>query len=248
MTDYDKHIKRYLDRTGYRQLTPKAALIDMDGTLYDSMPFHARAWERLMKEYGVNCPAEEFLLYEGMTGEATIRYLFKRDLGRDVTSEEAAAIYHRKTEYFAEIAQIVPMPGADRMLATLRDRGITRVVVTGSGQRSIIDRIDCNYPGMFPAGMIVTSRDVTHGKPHPEPFLRGMNIAGTEPWQSIVIENAPLGVKAGNASGAFTVGITTGPLAAKALDDAGADIIFPSMPEFADALPGLLDAITAYHG
>ncbi|MDE7448899.1 MAG: HAD-IA family hydrolase [Paramuribaculum sp.] len=246
MTDYAKNIAGYLSRTGYDRFVPRAALIDMDGTLYDSMPYHARAWERLMKEYGIECPPEEFLLYEGMTGEATIRYLFKRDLGRDVTSEEAAAIYHRKTEYFSEIAKIVPMPGADRMLSTLRSHGITRVVVTGSGQRSIIDRIDHEYPGMFPAGMVITARDVTHGKPHPEPYLRGMTLAAVEPWQSIVIENAPLGVEAGVASGAFTVGITTGPLPAQALADAGADIIFPSMPEFADELPHLLDALSDY--
>lgn len=247
MTDYDKSIAGYLARTSYKTFIPKAALIDMDGTLYDSMPYHARAWERLMKEFGIDCPPEEFLLYEGMTGEATIRYLFNRDLGRYVTSDEAAAIYHRKTEYFSEIAQIVPMPGADRMLSALRDRDITRVVVTGSGQRSVIDRIDHDYPGMFPAGMVVTARDVTRGKPHPEPFLRGMTLAGTEPWQSIVIENAPLGVKAGAASGAFTVGITTGPLPAQALAEAGADIIFSSMPEFADSLPRLLDTMADHN-
>ena len=87
-----------------------------------------------------------------------------------------------------------------------------RVLVTGSGQNSLISRIDTNFPGIFEPGMRVTSRDVTHGKPHPEPFIRAMQLARVSPSQSIVIENAPLGIEAGDRAGAFTIGVTTGPI------------------------------------
>ena len=55
-----------------------------------------------------------------------------------------------------------------------------------------------------------------------------------------MIENAPLGVEAGDKAGAFTIGITTGPIPRKALEDAGAAIVFDSMPEFAEKLPTLI--------
>lgn len=135
------------------------------------------------------------------------------------------------------------MEGTDRVLATLEERGLKRVLVTGSGQRSLIDRIARDYPGAFAPEMAITSADVAHGKPDPEPYLKGMKLAGVRPWQSIVIENAPCGVTAGARSGAFTVGVATGPIPLEDLKAAGASITFGSMPEFADALPALLDQL-----
>ncbi len=133
------------------------------------------------------------------------------------------------------------MPGADRMIGEFMRRGITTVLVTGSGQRSLIDRLDRDYPGAFPAGMQITSRDVVHGKPHPEPYLRAMERAAATPDSSIAVDNAPMGVLSGAESGAFTIGVTTGPILEKELVDAGADIVYPSMPVLAERLPLLLD-------
>lgn len=100
------------------------------------------------------------------------------------------------------------------MVTTLRDMGLERVIVTGSGQSSLIDRIPEDFPGLFSTRLRITSRDVERGKPDPEPYLKAMELAGVKPWQSIVIENAPMGVEAGARSGAFTVGVTTGPIPA----------------------------------
>lgn len=234
-------VARYLQRTGFDRFTPKAALIDMDGTLYDSMGNHTAAWRRMMLEQGVDVPQDEFYLYEGMTGSETINMLFKRELNREATPQERKELYRLKTEYFNELPKVKPVEGAAKMLRTLIDAGITRVLVTGSGQPSTIERLDREFPGAFPQGMKITSHDVTRCKPDPQPYEKGMEKAGASPWESIVIENAPLGVKAGAAAGAFTVGVTTGPIPAAEMAAAGADIIFPSMEEFADALPLLLD-------
>lgn len=232
---------RYLRRHELMSFAPTAALIDMDGTLYDSMPGHADAWYRLMTEEGVECDHDEFFLYEGRTGRDTIRILFRRAFGREATDEECEALYRRKTQYFSEMPPVKPMPGADRMVNEFMRRGITTVLVTGSGQRSLIDRLELDYPGAFPPAMQITSHDVEHGKPHPEPYLRAMERAGAYPESSIAVDNAPMGVISGAASGAFTIGVTTGPVPEKELVDAGADIVYPSMPVLAERLPLLLD-------
>ena len=67
-----------------------------------------------------------------------------------------------------------------------------------------------------------------------------MQLAHVRPSQAIVIENALLGVEAGDRSGAFTIGVTTGPIPREALEEAGAAIVFSSMPELARLLPSLL--------
>lgn len=238
--EYFEAVRRYNSRCEAGRLQVRAALIDMDGVLYDSMRNHTAAWYRMATEMGISCTREEFYLYEGMTGAATINVLFKRAFGRECTPEEAAELYARKARYFSALGEPMLMPGADRMLTTLRDNGIDRVLVTGSGQQSILDRISNDYPDIFATNRRVTAHDVTHGKPDPEPYLKGMQLSGCAAHQSMVIENAPLGVKAGRAAGAFVVGITTGPIPEADMWSAGADLVFPSMPAFADALPALL--------
>lgn len=81
---------------------------------------------------------------------------------------------------------------------------------------------------------MVTSFDVKHGKPNPEPYLIGMKKANIEPWEGIVVENAPLGITAATAAKLFTVAVNTGPLPDKILIDAGADLLFSSMQELCE--------------
>ncbi|WP_304371069.1 HAD family phosphatase [uncultured Muribaculum sp.] len=243
ISPFHSDIVRFLQRHHYSCVTPRAALIDMDGTLYDSMKNHTAAWHRLMTEAGIPCTRDEFYLYEGRTGASTINTLFNRALGRDATDEEKESLYHKKTVYFNELPPVKPMPGALDMVTTLSQAGIRRVLVTGSGQSSLISRIDTDFLGLFDPDMRITSRDVKHGKPHPEPFIRAMQLARVSPSQSIVIENAPLGIEAGDKAGAFTIGVTTGPIPVEEMEKAGAAIVFPSMEKFAEALPMLLLAL-----
>ena len=118
--------------------------------------------------------------------------------------------------------------------------GLKTVLVTGSGQHSLIDRLATDYPGAF--GLKVSSRDVRRGKPRPDPYLRALEMAGAGADEAIVIENAPLGVRSGVAAGVFTIGVATG-LPVEVLAEAGADIVFASMPECAAAMPTLIEAM-----
>ncbi len=220
--------------TGHR-----AALIDMDGVLYDSMPGHTLAWKHMMDDLGVNCDRDEFYLYEGMTGQATIRMLLRRELGEDCTPDRAKELYAVKSRYFKDMGPAPLMPGADRMLAALGRAGLRRVLVTGSGQKSLFEALDRDYPGVFGEECRVTGLDVKHGKPDPEPYLMGASKAGVAPSECIVVENAPLGVRAGKAAGCFTVAVMTGPIPREEFEKENADMIFGSMCEFADYLESL---------
>ncbi|MBQ2838632.1 MAG: HAD-IA family hydrolase [Muribaculaceae bacterium] len=236
----DDVILSFLKRRHYKQLQPLAALIDMDGTLYDSMGNHADAWHRLATELGITATREEFFMYEGRTGASTLNILFNRAYGRDATSEEIEQFYARKALYFTQMPSVKPMPGAMQMLDFFKEVNMRRVLVTGSGQRSLIDRLERDFPGAFTLDMMVTSRDVKCGKPHPEPFIKAMEMARVRPSQAIAIENAPLGVKSAFDAGAFTVAVTTGPIPREELVKAGAAIVFDSMPQCAEMLPQLV--------
>ncbi len=241
--DNQTAIAAYLSRTGYADIRPRAALIDMDGTLYDSMTHHADAWWQMASENGIEADREEFFMYEGRTGASTINILFNRAFGRDATDEEVKRLYARKSELFKAMPAVEAMPGAKSVLDTLRRCGIKRVLVTGSGQSSLLSRLDIDYPGAFHPSLRITAANTRRGKPHPDPYLNAMAMADVEPWQSIAIENAPLGVESASRAGAFTIAVSTGPIPAQALAGAGADIVFGSMPECALRLPALLLAM-----
>ena len=211
----------------------RAALIDMDGVLYDSMPYHAQAWHTMLSERGINTDLDEFFLYEGMTGEATIDLIFMRELGRHATEEEKKELYRRKSDLFVKFGKKEMMPGAAEMLRELKQLSLDTILVTGSAQSSLLNSLDTDYPGCFPAGKRVTALDVKKGKPDPEPYLKALEKARVRADEAIVIENAPLGVRAGKSAGCFTIAVTTGPIAREEFEKEGADLIFPSMQQFA---------------
>lgn len=218
----------------------KAALIDMDGTLYDSMPNHARAWKAVMDSIGVQCREDEFFLLEGSTGANTINIMIKRSFGRPATDDEKRDLYALKAELFVKQPPVEVMPGAREMVDTLRSLGIDTVLVTGSGQNSLLSRLETDFPGAFPPEKRITSASVTHGKPHPEPYLKGLALAGVLADEAIVIDNAPLGTASGHAAGIFTLGVVTGPVPRAELFANGADVVYKSMDECAKNISRLL--------
>ena len=238
--DFTTEIQHFMRRHGYERLTPQAALFDMDGTLYDSMPRHARAWMTMCEEEHLQARYDEFFGFEGRTGVATINILFNRQYGKDADAETIERLYHRKTELFASIPPPPIIAGADKVTRYCRDMGMTTVLVTGSGQSSLLNRLDSDFPGVFDARRRVTSHDVTHGKPHSEPYLRALAIAGVPPCAAVTFENAPLGVESSDAAGVFTIAVITGPIPREDMLRAGAAVVFDSMEQCAEMLPQLL--------
>ena len=232
---FQEQINRYKEKHGFGSFEPKAVLFDMDGVLYDSMPNHAVSWHRSMQKFGIDMKPEEAYTYEGMRGVETIKLLARRQWGRELTDVEAADMYEAKTHEFSACPPAGKMTGVEELMRKMHDAGLQIVVVTGSGQKSLLGKLEHEFPGLIHADKIVTSFDVTHGKPDPEPYNCGMGKAGIEPWQGIVVENAPLGVRAAVAANLFTVAVNTGPLPDEDLSSEGADLIFKSMPDFRDA-------------
>ena len=127
------------------------------------------------------------------------------------------------------------MPGMIELMQKITADGIQCCVVTGSGQRPLINRILTDFGAFVTEDHITTAYDVRHGKPAPDPYLMGLRKAGgLNPWEAIVVENAPLGVRAGAAAKIFTIAVNTGPLSDQTLLDAGANLLFPSVVDLCD--------------
>ena len=124
------------------------------------------------------------------------------------------------------------MPGILDLMNQIQAAGIQCGIVTGSGQLPLIQRLQKDFGAFVDEAHITTAYDVKRGKPAPDPYLMGLQKAGNlQPYEAIVVENAPLGVRSGHAARIFTVAVNTGPLPNEALLGAGANIFFPDMPE-----------------
>mgnify|MGYP002452572859 FL=1 len=214
----------------------KAVLFDMDGVLFNSMPYHSEAWHKVMKSHGLTLSREEAYMHEGRTGAAIV---FQRELGREATQEEIESIYQEKSVLFNSYAEAERMPGARGLLQKVKGEGLTPMVVTGSGQLSLLERLEHNFPGMFHKELMVTAFDVKYGKPNPEPYLMALKKGGLKADEAVVVENAPLGGEAGHKADIFTIAVNTGPLDGQVLLDSGADLLLPSMQALCEAWDGL---------
>ena len=237
---YQLAIKQYLERHGFEALSPKAVLFDMDGVLYDSMPNHAIAWQQSMAQFGIEMTADDAYATEGARGVDTIRQMVKRQQGREIDETEAQKMYDVKSRIFHELPEAPIMPGILELMQQIHNDDIQIGIVTGSGQKPLIKRILKDFGTFVDEAQITTAYDVRRGKPKPDPYLTGLRKAGNlQPYEAFVVENAPLGIRAGVAAKIFTIAVNTGPLPAQVLLDANADLLFPSMTDFSDNLKTL---------
>ncbi len=240
---FENEIKQYLKRSGFEAFMPKAVLFDMDGVLYDSMPNHAVSWHKSMAEYGLDMKPEDAYRYEGMRGVETIKLLARQQWNKSLTDEEASSMYERKSQCFSECPTAEKMKDVDGLMKKIKCDGLKIVVVTGSGQKSLIGKLEHDFSGLIDGNLIVTSFDVKHGKPNPEPYLCGMSKVGIKPWEGIVGENSPLGVRAGVAANIFTIAVNTGPLPDEMLLKEGANLLFHKMTDLKNSWKSLMDTI-----
>lgn len=211
-----------------------AVLFDMDGVLYDSMPHHAKAWSQTFADFGMHMDLTQVYMNEGCTGSYTISKVSLEQRGYDATPDEVERIYAHKAQLFKDMPEVGIMPGALELLHKVRDCGMKILIVTGSGQKALIDRVLRDFEGLMTRDRMVTSFDVSRGKPFPDPYLKGLELAGVPACQAVVVENAPLGVRAGVAAGIDTIAVNTGPLPDRVLLDEGPCALFHSIQELSD--------------
>jgi len=256
-------VTRYLDQHEYGSMDLRAAMFDMDGVLFDSMKNHAHSWYETMQHFGYTDFTEtEAYMHEGRTGAGTINIVKQRMYGQSATDDEVQQMYKYKSDLFNTLPKAERMPGAYEVLTQVKESGVVPMVVTGSGQKTLLERLNRNFPDIFCPELMVTAFDVKYGKPNPEPYLMGMKkyedwelkklkelkklneLKKLKPNNFIVIENAPLGVQAGVAAGVFTIAVNTGPLDDDILLGEGANILFHSMQELADHWQDLLHQLS----
>lgn len=213
----------------------QAIIFDMDGVLIDSEALHNAAISAALAQYGVNLPSSIFAELTGTTDAQFLEHASQTYFGSSVS---AATLLESKQRFFvATEDQVQAIPGALAFLRSVRKEASATALVTSALRHN--QELAFARFGLHPwFDTVVTAEDVTHGKPHPEPYLTAVVRLGIPAAECLVIEDSLHGLSAARAAGCRTLGLATS-YSAETLRAAGADFVCTSYDEVAAVWEGL---------
>ncbi|CAA9436714.1 MAG: Beta-phosphoglucomutase [uncultured Ramlibacter sp.] len=184
-----------------------ALIFDMDGTMVDSMPWHARSWGEFCRRHGIGLDIDEVLRRTtGRTGVECIREL----MGQGTDEAQAWSLIGEKEAIYRELfaPAFTEVAGFRRFAQEARQRGLKLAVAT-AGDRHNIDFTLGRIALQSPPDAVVGGDEGLRGKPHPDLFLEAASRLGMTPESCIVFEDAPFGIEAAGRAGMRAVAICT---------------------------------------
>ncbi len=183
------------------------AIFDWDGVVVDSSGAHEESWERLAAEIGKPLPERHFERSFGMKNEVIIPEL----LHWTEDPEEIERLSLRKEALYREVVGergIEPLPGVKAFLQRLATAGIPCVIGSSTHRLNITTTLERLGVASFFTD-VVTAEDVSRGKPDPEVFQVCARRIGVTPDESVVFEDAHVGIRAARAAGMRVVAVAT---------------------------------------
>ena len=208
----------------------KAALFDLDGVLIDSETLYTQFWKRVGERHHLPSPTFAYDIKGTTLNDILTTHFPDPKVRADVDR-----LLH---DFENEIVYPV-FPGALEFVDALRAAGLKTVIVTSSDSKKMefLFRQHPDFPTHFDA--IVTACDVTHSKPHPEPYLVGALKVGVKPSECLVFEDSYQGLESGRRAGCKVIGIsTTNPASEVRLRS---DAEAPSLASLQSRIPQLID-------
>ena len=192
-----------------------AFIFDMDGTMVDSMPWHAQSWVVFMQRHGIEMELTEVMRRTtGLNGAECMRVLFERDLDE---AHAWALIAEKETIYRELFAPIfTEVAGFSAFALAAQDQGL-KVGVGTAGDRHNVEFVMRHLQLPTPPHVVVGGDEGLPGKPDPAIFLEVTRRLGEPAHACIVFEDAPFGIEAARRAGMRAVAICTSHTAA-ALD------------------------------
>lgn len=218
----------------------RAVFLDLDGVLYDSLPRYVVAWKYAFQQIGVEFSDEEIYRDEGRRSPDTIIAKLRKE-DRECTPELIDLVVQQKRLQLAKLPRPDVMPGAAELLIAINALKLPMWIVTGSTKPKIAEQLSADLGVVFSVAQVITGNDTHVGKPDPEPYREACRRSGITANQSLVIENAPLGIQSAHDCGCECFAINTGILADEELLAAGATNVFRNCHHLAEALSDALE-------
>lgn len=183
-----------------------ALIFDVDGTIVNNMPYHLKAWSKLIAELGSDLKGDELLKQLYGKNEEVLKRIF----GKRFSEDELHKLSLRKEEYYRELylPHMQLVPGVREFLEDAKQHGIAMAIGTAS-MKTNLDLLlyGLNIHEFF--NVVITADDVTRSKPDPETYLLAAQRLNMEPRHCIVFEDVPKGVEAAANGSMKCIVVTT---------------------------------------
>ena len=217
-------------------------VLDIDGTLIDSVYAHVWSWREAFRELGVHVPAWKVHRAIGMGGdrlvEAVTTEAVEAAIGDNVRSRQSAL-------YQDLSAHLIPTPGATGLLEALKTRGLL-VVLASSGARDDTERAVSLLEARPWIDGTISGNDTEATKPDTEPVRRAVD--SVEGVCALVVGDAVWDMKSARRAGYAAVGLLTGGIARSELVEAGAAAVYEDPEALTAALDDVLDGPASSSG
>ncbi|MCU1452596.1 MAG: putative haloacid dehalogenase-like hydrolase [Acidimicrobiales bacterium] len=206
---------------------PGAVLLDVDGTLVDTVWLHVLAWSRALRSLGVDVPMSRLHPLVGMGADRFVSEL----LGREVPG--AGDAHH--DEFVLLRPDVRCLPGARDLVRTLHERGLI-VVLASSSEADELDffREVLDVDDWLEAA--TSSSDASASKPSPDIFAAALERAGTPADRAVVVGDTVWDVQAAQKLGVASIGLLTGGARARELEAEGAAATYADPAALVDDL------------
>ncbi|MBA2673788.1 HAD-IA family hydrolase [Ramlibacter sp.] len=186
-------------------MATRAFIFDMDGTMVESMPAHARSWDEFRKRHGVAMDVDEIMRRTtGRTGVECIRIL----MGDDVPQDRALELIGEKEAIYREIfgKEFREVAGFHDFVVRSRESALKIAIATAGDRLNLAFVLDHLKLGL-PPDAVVRGDEGLPGKPQPDIFLGAAKRLDAQPAECIVFEDAPFGIEAAGRAGMRAVAI-----------------------------------------
>ncbi len=172
---------------------PAGLVFDLDGTVLDTMGHHWTAWDQIARENGIKLTRGDL---HSHAGKPSYRILEELISTQGITGVDIPATVTRKQDLYCSLAtSTIVIDPVFAVCKAAKARGIPVAVATGGTRRQVTAAMAAaGVADFFDA--LVTCDDVTHGKPHPETFLKAAAAIGVDPEHCVGYEDAPSGMEA----------------------------------------------------
>jgi HAD superfamily hydrolase (TIGR01509 family) len=186
---------------------PRAVVFDLDGLMFNTEELYVEVGTEILRRRGYEFTPD---LLDQMMGRPS-RIALQIMIDTHTLQATVEQLLAETDELFPEILRqrLAPMPGLVALLDALEREGIPKGIATSS-RRAFVERVLArfNYQPRF--SPILTSEDITQGKPHPEIYLKAADRLGLEPRHMLVLEDSQNGCQSAVAAGAVTVAVPSG--------------------------------------
>lgn len=219
------------NRLTSRLRAARAIIFDMDGVVVDSEPLHEAAQEEVFAANGLPVPRSEHASFKGRT-ENDVFTMILQQYGTE-QHDLADLVGQKHAAYRALLPTVQPVAGAVEFISAMHERYVLGLATSAAAesQQFIFERLDL---GRF-FETVVTSQDVSHSKPHPDPYLIATRRLNIPPEETIVIEDSRLGIRSALAAGCTTVALI-GTFSRVDLEAEKPDLIVDSFEQLSSAL------------